>query len=79
MSTQNVTRSASLKLSRGAEGQVLTASLPHNVTENDLLAVSRSAFAMVSQLHHCNCLSGVIKLVIEDNFAEAVQVDLSAK
>ena len=76
MSTPNVARRATLKMSKGPDGQVLTASMPHGVTENDLVAVSKSAFALVSKLHHCTCLSGVVRFVVEDNFGEAIQVDL---
>jgi hypothetical protein len=78
MATPTDARHATLKLSKGPEGQVLTASVPHDVTEKDLAVVTKSAFALVSTLHHCNCLSGVIKLVVEDNFADAIQVDLAA-
>ena len=81
MSTQaaatNTARQATLKLSSGPDGQVLTASVPGDISENELTTVGRNAFALIGRLTHCNCLSGRIKFVVEENFAEVIQVDLS--
>jgi len=71
-------RSASLKLSHAADGRVLTARVPGNVTHDELGRVSASAFELISKLTGHPCLSGQIKFVVEDNFInEAIRVDLT--
>jgi hypothetical protein len=69
-------RYATLRLTHGPEGQVLTASAPSDITQEDFSRVGRSALDLIQKLTGCNCLSGRIKVVIEDNFADVIRVDL---
>ncbi|HZS45258.1 MAG TPA: hypothetical protein VFC63_09175 [Blastocatellia bacterium] len=69
-------RHASLKLSNTAEGQVLTASVPSDITDEDFHVVGTRALGLIKKLTGCNCLSGRISFVVEDNFAQVIQVDL---
>jgi hypothetical protein len=71
-------RHAKLRIDGPVERSTLTAAVPGGVTENELAEVARAAFGLVSSIHHCNCLSGVIRFVVEEDFAQAVQVDLGA-
>lgn len=69
-------RVAHLKLSHGPDGSVLTASVPHDFTGDDFTHLGKSILAQVHRLTGCNCMSGRIKVVIEDNFHDVIQVDL---
>jgi hypothetical protein len=75
-STQGVQRHASLTLSRGPNGQVLTAQVPHDMNEAEFQNVTREAYRLVNRLTGCNCMSGRISFVVEDVFAEAIRVEL---
>ncbi len=78
-SAQQVQRHASLKMSNTEKGQVLTAHVPPDCSEADFVEVSRRAYALINRLTGCNCLSGRISFVVEDVFAEAIQVNLPAR
>jgi|GEM_PF-1589366 len=77
--TTAAARSASLKLSNGPNGQVLTATVPNDVTENDLNRVGGEALKLIKRLTGCNCMSGRISFVVEDNFADVIRVSLDTK
>lgn len=76
--TTAAARSASLRLSNGPTGQVLTATVPNDVTEDDLNRVGSTALKLIKRLTGCNCMSGRISFVVEDNFADVIKVDLGA-
>ena len=69
-------RHATLKVTNTPSGQVLSARVPSDLTEKEFAAVGSSAFGLVRKLTGCNCLSGRISFVVEDNFAEVIRVDL---
>jgi hypothetical protein len=69
-------RYATLKLSSSAQGQVLSARVPLNLSEEDFSRVTRSAYELVNKLTGCNCLSGRISFVVEDIFADVIRVNL---
>ncbi len=70
-------RSATLKLSRTGEGQVLTATLPGKFSREDFAKVATSAYDLVSKLTGHPCLSGPIKFVVDDPvISEIMQVEL---
>jgi len=78
MATQStLPRSASLKLSNGPQGQVLTATVPPDISSNELEKVALNTFGLISQLHHCTCLSGRVSVLIQEGFGEVINVDLS--
>jgi len=57
-------------------GQVLTARVPKDINEKEFAHVASSAFGLVGKLTGCNCLSGRIRVVVEDIFADVVRVEL---
>jgi hypothetical protein len=69
-------RQASLKLSNGTNGQVITARVPLECSEADFVQVSRAAYGLINKLTGCHCASGRISVVVEDVFADVIQVDL---
>jgi hypothetical protein len=76
--TQHAQRHASLKLSGGPNGQVLTARVPLELSEDDFVEVGRAAYRLIHRLTGCNCASGRISFVVEDIFADVIQVNLGA-
>ena len=70
-------RAATLKLSRTAEGQVLTASLPGSFSRADFAKVATHAYDLISKLTGHPCISGPIKFVVDDPvISEIMQVEL---
>jgi hypothetical protein len=69
-------RHASLKLSQGPNGQVLTARIPLDCSEEDFLRVGRTAYGLINKLTGCNCASGRISFVVEDIYADVIRVNL---
>jgi len=72
-------RQVPMKLSNGPTGQVLTATVPFDVTEQDISKVGVSAVQLIKRLTGCNCLSGRISYVVEHNYADAIRVNLDGK
>ncbi len=70
-------REATLRLSGGAAGQVLTAKVPNDITVKEFAVVGRDALALIHKLTGCNCMSGRISFVVEDNFADVIRVNLN--
>jgi hypothetical protein len=76
MAASTEARRATLRLSGGEKGQVLTARVPLDTSESDFLEVSRKAYALINTLTGCHCASGRISFVVEDVFAEVIEVTL---
>ena len=70
-------RNATLKLTNTPSGQVLTARVPSDLTDRDFAAVGSAALGLIRKLTGCNCMSGRISFVVEDNFADVIRVDLN--
>jgi hypothetical protein len=71
-----VVREATLQMAHGPSGQVLTARVPSDLDEAGFAAVGKSAFGLIRKLTGCNCMSGRISFVVEDNFADVIRVQL---
>ena len=69
-------RHASLKLSNGTNGQVITARVPFDCSQEDFVQVSRAVYGLINKLTGCHCASGRISAVVEDVFADAIRVNL---
>jgi hypothetical protein len=69
-------RHATLKLTNTASGQLLSARVPPDLNEREFAAVGSAALGLVRKLTGCNCMSGRISFVVEDNFADVIRVDL---
>lgn len=76
MATDASSRHATLQLSHTPTGQVLTAKVPSDISEKDFTAIGSAAFGLIHRLTGCNCLSGRISFVVEENFAEVIRVQL---
>lgn len=72
----DVDRHATLKLSPGEHGQVLTCRVPVQCSLEDFQHVATNAYGLINKLTGCNCMSGRISFVVEDVFAEVVRVNL---
>lgn len=64
-------------MSTGRKGQVLTASVPSNISDEDFAVLGRSALGLIRKLTNCNCMSGRISFVVEENFGDAIRVELN--
>lgn len=71
------TRVAELNLIGGIDSSVLRVSAPNDLGEKDFAIVGRSILELIRKQTGCNCLSGRIKVVIEDDFADVIRVDLA--
>jgi hypothetical protein len=70
-------RQATLKMSNGPTGQILTAAVPSNITDEEFATLGKSALNLIRKLTGCNCMSGRISYVVEENFADVIRVDLN--
>ena len=64
-------------MSNGPSGQILTASVPSNISDEDFAVVGRSALGLIRRLTNCNCMSGRISFVVEEHFADVIRVELN--
>jgi hypothetical protein len=74
--TEIAARTAELLLEKGPAGPVVKAKVPVEISEAEFAKVATSAYALINRLTGCNCLSGRISFVVEDEFAEVIQVRL---
>jgi len=75
MSFETGVRHATLKMSRGPEGSILTANVPQDMTREDFLLVAGTAYDAVARMTHCNCMSGRISFVTADLYADIARVE----
>jgi hypothetical protein len=76
ISTELTERVAQLRMSHAADGSVLTAAVPHDFKGEDLAHLGASIAEIIRRQTGCNCLSGRIKVVIQDDFNEVIKVNL---
>ena len=60
-------------------GPTVRAQVPLDLSEEDFTKVAASAYGLIHNLTGCNCLSGRISFVVEDIFAEVIQVNLGER
>ena len=72
-------RVAQLSLVKGLDASVLKVSTPGDFGDKDFHLVSKSILELIHKQTGCNCLSGRIKVVIEDDFDEVIRVDLGQR
>jgi hypothetical protein len=77
LAAEHQSRHANLKMSNGPSGQILTASVPSNISNEDFTKVGLAALGLIRQLTNCNCMSGRISYVVEENFADVIRVELN--
>jgi hypothetical protein len=70
-------RRATLKLTHMADDPALAASVPGDISREELHRVVDAAYATITKLTGCQCMSGRYKFVVEDSFlADVMHVDL---
>jgi ethanolamine utilization microcompartment shell protein EutS len=48
--------------------------VPTELSADEFLKVAEVGYGLINRLTGCNCLSGRISFVVEDNFAEVTRV-----
>jgi len=66
-------RMARLRLS---EPGTLSIGVPHDAREQDFAAIGKATLGLIHNLTGCNCLSGRIRVVLEDDWSEVINVQL---
>jgi hypothetical protein len=69
-------RVAKLKLERTDEGEILNVSVPSDIAERDFVTIGKPILELIRRLTNCTCMSGRIKVVLNDDFNEVLQVNL---
>lgn len=71
-------RTATLRLNNNEHPTLVRVSLPHKITQPELsLLINEGIVKNIIARHTgCTCLSGVINVLIESEFQDAVRVDL---
>jgi hypothetical protein len=69
-------RVAALKLEKLIGRQTLNVSVPRDVSDKDFARLGKSIFEIIRGHTGCNCLSGVIDVVLRDELQDAIRVDL---
>ena len=76
VAAQATKRIASLSLTKAASGLTLTASLPKSVSAHDFGTLSNQIIDVIRGHTGCACLSGQIRVVLEEQMADIVHVQL---
>ena len=75
----NALRLAKLELHRDQHGTVLNVGLPRELSAKDFAALHGAIVdKVIKGLTGCSCLSGQIKVVLEDDFQQVMRVDLAS-
>jgi hypothetical protein len=69
-------RAAAIKLEKFAGRQTLNVSVPHDIGDKDFGRLGKSIIEVIRGHTGCNCLSGIIRVVLEDDMADAIRVEL---
>jgi hypothetical protein len=70
-------RTARLKLEKVGGLQVLNARVPRDITSKDFVRLGDEIIRIIKGQTGCTCLSGVIPVVFDTDFAEAIDVRLA--
>ena len=74
-----IERAATLRLEKHDAGPVLKASVPTELSAEEFAKVATTGYELVHRLTGCNCLSGRISFVVEENFAEVTRVQFDER
>ena len=67
---------AELELGKLVGRQTLSVRVPRDITENDFAKLGESIIDVIRNHTGCSCLSGMIDVVIHEDFQEALRVEL---
>jgi hypothetical protein len=70
------TRVAAINLEKLVGRQTLNVVVPRDVGEKDFTRLGKSIIEAIRNHTGCNCLSGVIDVVLRDDLRGAINVDL---
>ena len=77
MATPSLERRARLKLTHTADGPALAAGVPGDISREEFQRLADAAYATITKLTGCHCMSGRYKFVVEDSFlADVMHVNL---
>ena len=72
-------RNAKMKLTRNEHGTMLNVSVPRDVSAEDFAKLHRVIVGdVIKNLTGCPCLSGQVRVVLEDDLQEVIRVDLAS-
>jgi hypothetical protein len=72
------TRVANLSLTASGSGKILNVAVPSKPSEKELAMLAPSIIGVIGKGTNCNtCLSGVVRVVLEEEAAATVQVNLA--
>jgi hypothetical protein len=70
-------RRATLKMTRTADGPALVAGVSGDISREEFQHLANAAYATITKLTGCQCMSGRYKFVVEDSFlADVMHVNL---
>jgi hypothetical protein len=72
----SASRVASLQLEKLVGRQTLNVRVPRDIGANDFTRLGKSIIDVVRSHTGCNCLSGVIDVVLKDELRDAINVEL---
>ncbi len=67
---------ATVELDKFAGRQNLNVRVPPDINEKDFARLGKSIFDVIKGHTGCNCLSGIIRVVLEDEMQDAIRVQL---
>jgi hypothetical protein len=67
-----IERAATLRIEKHEAGPVLKATVPTELSAEEFVKVAESGYELIRRLTGCNCLSGRISFVVDENWAEQV-------
>jgi hypothetical protein len=73
--TTSIGRAATLRIEKYETGPVLKATVPTELSVDEFAKVAQSGYELIHRLTGCNCLSGRISFVVDENWAETVRVE----
>ncbi len=73
--TTSIGRAATLRVDKHETGPVLTARVPTELSADEFAKVAERGYDLIHRLTGCNCLSGRIKFVVEENWADTIRVE----
>ena len=68
-------RSSTLQFEK-APRQSLSVRVPSDVGEKDFARLGKSILEIIKSHTGCNCLSGTVRVVLEDDMRDAIHVEL---
>jgi hypothetical protein len=72
-------RGAALKMVHEDFGPTLKAQVPLELSREDFVRIATESYDLINRLTGCNCLSGLIRYVVDDVYIDVIQVKLGGR